>query len=75
MAQKSYFSSNHKDAPKAVILTESRLEKLAAYKRQKSPYTKHKEEYSDSGMISVYTYSTLLLSSYGNFSKSEKKSY
>ena len=66
MARKSYFSSNHKDAPKDVILTESRLEKLAAYKRQKRPYTKHNEEYWDSG-ISVYTYSTLLLSSYRNF--------
>uniref|UniRef100_A0A1X7V662 Uncharacterized protein n=1 Tax=Amphimedon queenslandica TaxID=400682 RepID=A0A1X7V662_AMPQE len=48
MARKSYFSSNHKNAPKEVILTASRLEKLSTFKRQKRPYNKHNEEYWDS---------------------------
>ena len=40
MARRKYFSSNHKDAPNDVILTESRIHKLSSFKREKRKYSK-----------------------------------
>ena len=45
MARKHYFSSNHKDASKDILLTESRVEKLTPYKREKRKYEKHDDDY------------------------------
>ena len=44
-ARRNYFSSNHMDAPKDILLTEVRLEKLAKYQRQNRTYEKANEDY------------------------------
>ena len=40
IARKHYFSSNHKNAPRDTLMTESGLNKLHIFKREKQNYTK-----------------------------------
>ena len=44
-ARRNYLSSNHMDAPRDILLTEARVEKLASYMREKRDYHKKDTEY------------------------------
>lgn len=44
-ARRNYFSSNHLDPPKEIIVTEARLNQLAKYKREKRKYEKKSDDY------------------------------
>jgi hypothetical protein len=37
-ARRNYFSSNHQDAPKEILVTDGRLHQLSKYAREKRPY-------------------------------------
>uniref|UniRef100_A0A1X7V5V8 Uncharacterized protein n=1 Tax=Amphimedon queenslandica TaxID=400682 RepID=A0A1X7V5V8_AMPQE len=41
----NYFSSNHLDAPKEILVTDARLHMLSQYKRSKHTYNKKDEDY------------------------------
>ena len=45
VARRNYFSSNHFDAPKEILVTEARMSSLQHHAQKKRQYTKHNEEY------------------------------
>ena len=44
-ARRNYFSSNHLDATKEILLTEARLDSLVDFRREKRDYKKTDDEY------------------------------
>ena len=44
-ARRKYYSSNHLDPPKEILVTDARIHQLAKYKREKRPYNKTDKDY------------------------------
>lgn len=45
VARRNYFSSNHLDAPKEILVTDARLHMLSQYQRSRHTYNKKDEDY------------------------------
>ena len=52
-ARRNYFSSNHHDLTREILLTESRLEALEEYKREKRKYSKSDDSYWTSDIFNI----------------------
>ena len=50
VSRQHYFSSNHKDAPRDIIITNRRIEELSEKKRKKRKYHKVNHEYWEIGI-------------------------
>lgn len=52
-ARRNYFSSNHLNASREVIVTEARFDALSPYEREKRKYDKVDEQYWKEGIFKI----------------------